>query len=205
MNGQRNEYFLPAFGGYKVEALKNPSSFGIVEALVHFNNEVLFKHGALDNEEINQFDSPERDGQLVGKSWAKSYAGYIPLSLVGEIDPSAMPGYPSIKVAVIRNSYTYSQGLCTIGLFAGTYDQDKDQRGWVDLVNIMDALTQAYFYFDPVGDVASLAKGDENNNPISWEMVGGNTYPYFFALMTAVFNLITPVQKNLRPPYGAKV
>jgi hypothetical protein len=205
MNETRNEYFLPAFGGYKVEALSNISSVGIVEALVQFNNETLFKHGALDNEEINDFDSDERDGQLVGKSWAKSYPGYIPISIAGEVEPSAMPAYPSIKVAVIRNSYSYTQGLCTIGLFAGTYDQDKDQRGWVDLVNIMDALVNAYFYFDPIGDVASLARAEETAQPISWEMVGGNTYPYFFALMTAVFNLTTPVQKNLRPPYGAKV
>jgi hypothetical protein len=205
MNGPRNEYFLPAFGGYKVEAQKNISSIGIVEALVHFNNETLFKHGALDNEEISDFDSDERDGKLEGKSWAKSYPGYIPLSIMGEVDPQAMPAYPSIKVAVVRNTFSYQQGLCTIGLFAGTYDQDKDQRGWVDLVNIMDAMVTSYFYFDPIGEVASLAKGNEASNPISWEMVGGNTYPYFFALMTAVFNLQTPVQKNLRPPYGAKV
>jgi hypothetical protein len=207
MNGQN--YAASRIGlPYKREPLSNPSAFGIVQALVKFNN-WLFQYSALDNEGIDEYppgtlpeDGIERIRSLVGKVKVRTFAGTPPLSITGEVDPQAIPSYPSITVSAQSCYYEYDSGVITVQLFVGTYDQDKNQESWIDLINILDILSLVYFYCDPIEGVGGLASGDKEVRPLTWERVGGNTYPYSFAMMTVQLNIATPTNLNVRPLIG---
>jgi hypothetical protein len=190
-------YFLRAAHGGRVVAqpIGLITAVGIERALVGFIGR-LFEHARLDNEAIDQlYDAPpeglERIQLLTGKLAPRVYAGFIPLTITGEIEPTALPDYPAIVIMTDKVEHDYQMGILDIRILAGTFDRDKTKGGRVDCLNIMEALDEAFFAFPEIGEVAALAPGNKRTHPVHWEMNRINLYPYYFAEMTVSFQVAT--------------
>ena len=178
---------------------------GIELALVKFITR-LFKYAALDNEAVNQIpDAPdeglERIMWLPGKKPPEVYAGYIPLTITGEIDPEAIPDYPSIVVSGQGVRHGWDLGILEVQILGGTYDQGKTRGGRVDCMNLMEAMTEAFFAFPSFGEVGVLAGKDRASTPLEWHMQKTVGFSHYFALMTLLLEQATPTNYLRNPVF----
>lgn len=178
------------------------TALGIERALVIFVTR-LFEYARLDNETIDDLDSPpeglQRIQLLDGKIPPHVYAGEIPFTITGEIDPAAIPNYPSIVISAEAVDFGLPKSQLTIRMLAGTFDRDKSRGGRIDCINIMEGICEALIQFNPIGQIASLA----NDSPrfVRWRRLPPVVPSYHFAELTALFELPTPTNYQFQPLY----
>ena len=185
-----------------------PTDYGEIElAIVRFVGR-LFEHARLDNEAIDKLppepEDPdgfgrERIRSLSGKLAPRIYAGAIPLSITGEIDPDALPDYPAIVIAAAGADYTFDLGKLDVQILAGVWDRSPERAGRLDVLNIMSALRTAFFQFPDIGGGPILARKDQGG-PLNWRIVPA-AWPHFFGLMTVTFQDATPEPLTTRNPF----
>lgn len=188
-----------------------PTDYGEIElAIVRFISR-LFEHARLDNQAIDNLPpeptpyTEDADGlgrhrirSLWGKLAPRIYAGTIPLSITGDIDPDALPDYPAIVVACSQADYTYEMGALDAQILAGVWDRSPERAGRLDVLNIMSALRTAFFQFDIDGGPV-LARKDQGA-PLTWRIIPA-AWPHFFGLMTVTFQDATPEPLLSRNPF----
>jgi hypothetical protein len=190
-----------------------PTDYGEIElALVKFIGR-LFEHARLDNEAIDNLPpepSPaaeDMDGMgrhrirsLWGKIAPRIYAGAIPLSITGEIDPDALPDYPSIVIACSSGVDMFEMGALDVQILAGVWDRSPERAGRLDVLNMVSAMRTAFFQFPDIGGGAVLARKDQGS-PFSWRMIPA-AWPHFFGLLTVTFQIGVPEPFTRNPFYN---
>ena len=192
MNGYQSRYPQEVPSHLKARSIGDLSAAGIEDTLVKFLK-FIFEYSALDSENVDgRLEGLARTQTLEGKVPPAIWAGYIPLTITGEIDPERIPKYPSVIVSTDYNEFSYQGGLAAVRLFAGTHDMDKEREGRRDCVNIMETIAAALFSADTIDGTVTLCRSDDATRPIRWTMIKGDTFPFFFAEMLAIFMVPTP-------------
>jgi hypothetical protein len=177
------------------DALGLLSAVGIEMALVKRITD-LFWYQRLDNEAIDYrpaetVPSPglPRTQSLLGKIRPNVWAGSVPLTETGEVNPRDVPDYPAIIICSDKLEREFDIGILDIKIWAGTFDRSKEQQGRWDCINIMESLEWLFFQENPVGNVAAILSTTRDPYPVRWQYLHKTPFPYYFAEMTIRFEL----------------
>jgi hypothetical protein len=192
------------------------SAYGIEQALVAAIKR-LFAGRALDNEAID-YAPPEEvppDGlpriqSLTGKVAPSVYAGGIPLTVTGDIDPTEIPDYPAVIVSADNCEHDFEIGMLEVRILVGVWDRDKVRGGRVDCLLIVEDIVEALFAFQVTGEVAALVNANREPFAIKWRMLPLTSFPYYFGEIIARFELPTSVKyshhhyrQHMAPSWGS--
>jgi hypothetical protein len=117
------------------------------------------------------------------------WSGFVPRDEVGAIVPGDISTYPAIVVNTSAGEMAIDQELATVSVIVCCFDKNRDQQGYRDCVNVVQRLKDRFREVDIIRERFIWTP------PLSWSInrrLGGpgmNTFPYFFADMTAHFLL----------------
>jgi hypothetical protein len=195
----------PPDGVSGVDALGIISAVGIEMALVKRIND-LFWYQRFDNEAIDQLPAEmvpapglPRIQSLTGKMRPNVWAGSVPLTETGDVNPRDVPDYPAIIVCSDKLERDFELGILDIKIWAGVFDRSKERQGRWDCINIMESLEWLFFQENPVGNVAAILSTTRDPYPVRWQYLHKTPFPYYFAEMTCRFELgpITEITSTL--------
>jgi hypothetical protein len=190
-----NPPYEPIWEPLKSQTIGNLGLIGIENVLVTFVGR-LMEYQRLDTESANDIpDMPmadtEREQTLEGKVRPAVYAGYIPLTVTGEIIPGIVK-IPSVTVQALDATWSYQGGSGTVRLLVSTYSQTQNRQGYRDALNVGELIAQELFRAQTIDEQATLASIENSPNPISLRMIPSDELNYFYCLITTVWDLETP-------------
>lgn len=123
------------------------------------------------------------------------YAAFIPRNVVGEVIPGEITTYPAIIVRAKSGVQASTYERVTVEIIIGVYDDELDQQGSRDALQLVTRIAQRIREQQIVGEKFSVRM------PLNWQInkraASGptgdyNSYPYYFAEMQVDFELQVP-------------
>jgi hypothetical protein len=130
----------------------------------------------------------------------KVWAGKIPASLSGFMDPNKVPTYPCILVEAYRGSYNRTKGQCILRIIVGTFDQGPDRRSWRDNQLILQIILRGIYENPRIG--GSFIHEDEPEVEWSeWDDPDDVAPDHSFGMILVPYGMRTPSpnEPNDRP------
>jgi len=173
------------------ETLANVSLIGIEDVLVELIKDLMNPY-RLDTEiEDIPISDIEREQTLEGKVKPEVYAGYIPLTVTGEILPGVVK-IPSVIVQAQDSAYSWDGGSGTVRLLVATYSQSQNRQGYRDALNLAERIIHEIWCKLVIKGVAAVVASDVNSNPVTMRLLPSDELNIFYALITTIWELVTP-------------
>ena len=102
------------------------------------------------------------------------YKGSLPIP-DSEESPEPMP---YIIVQLVNGEIRLSSNIVSVRLILATYDDDKNNKGYFDILNAIEKIRQHYTKY-PILNKRYVAKIDDKNS-FEWSLPDEDTYPYYF-------------------------
>jgi hypothetical protein len=123
------------------------------------------------------------------------YAAFIPRNQVGDIEPGQITTYPAVIVRCKQGAQSTEYERVTVELLIGVYDDELDQQGSRDALNIVNRIKTR------IREASIIRERFRVTMPLNWQInkrqsagpTGrSNAFPYYFAEMQIDFELPVP-------------
>ena len=149
-------------------------------------------HQAMVEELEKLFDGKKYSGQE-GPKPLKVFKQFLPVPTDNDDDvDTAAANCPCIICKLLSGNFaaTGEAQLLMFQLVIATYDRDVSRQGYIDVVNIKEAITQ-HFLAEP-----SFGGSFVVQYPMAWAIQEESTVPYYWGVVN--FYVSAPARKNIQ-------